>query len=51
MIYKPKEEPSCSREDCFANRGGYCIALRDTNFKRECPFYKRKEKLNEQDHF
>lgn len=31
------------RTDCKAYREGYCLALYDTKFKRECPFYKRKD--------
>lgn len=47
---------SQGRTDCFANRRdrviegetyypqekGFCIALRDTNFKCKCPFYKKE---------
>lgn len=30
----------CKKRDCFANRGGRCLALSDTKFKKECPFYR-----------
>jgi hypothetical protein len=33
-----------AHSDCFANKGGLCIALNDTNFEeRDCPFYKTEE--------
>lgn len=31
------------RTDCKANREVYCIALDNTKFKRDCPFYKRND--------
>lgn len=43
---KPKDnEVKCeqNRRDCISNKDGFCIALEDTKFKRQCPFYKRKE--------
>lgn len=48
MIYKQKENPPCSREDCFGNRDGCCMALRNTDFKKGvCPFYKSREEIYE----
>lgn len=39
-----KLKPCDAYTDCFANKGGRCIALNDTNFKeRDCPFYKTEE--------
>ena len=37
-----KPFPMCSqhRFDCFACERGRCIALGDTKFKGNCPFYK-----------
>ena len=37
----------CSQQkfDCFAyGRNGFCMALTDTNFEGECPFYKTSQK-------
>lgn len=36
------EMPKCRMHgDCFANRGGVCICLKDNDFGgRDCPFYK-----------
>lgn len=31
------------RTDCKANLEVYCIALYETKFKRDCPFYGRKD--------
>ncbi len=35
--------PTCKKKhrDCFANESGLCKCLGDTNFKEECPFYKK----------
>jgi len=36
---------SCNdmRKDCNnRTKSGYCIALADTKFKKQCPFYKSK---------
>ena len=36
---------TCKKENCFAYVKGVCSVLRNTNFgKRECPFFKLKEK-------
>jgi transcriptional regulator with XRE-family HTH domain len=37
--------PVCkqNRRNCCANKGGQCVALRDTTFNRPCPFYLSKE--------
>lgn len=36
------------RTDCFAYKGKKCLALNDTHFERQCPFYKVKRgKRNE----
>lgn len=36
-----KKRPECRAKDCFANSGGHCTVLKDTDFKgRPCPFYK-----------
>jgi hypothetical protein len=52
MNYKQKENPPCNREDCFGNRDGSCMALRNTDFKKGvCPFYKSREEMyGKQDH-
>jgi len=37
--------------DCKSNKGGFCIALNNTDFKRPCPFYEKKgAKQDEQNH-
>lgn len=38
---KPKDI-TCKKKDCFAYNRGVCCILRDTHFKKECPFYKKK---------
>lgn len=31
----------CTHADCFANKGGRCVSLKDNDFgDRDCPFYK-----------
>lgn len=44
-----REDVLCKQKlsDCCANKGGYCIALTDTEFNRPCPFYKKKGENNE----
>ena len=34
--------PECRKHgDCFANRGGRCVCLKNNDFNgRDCPFYK-----------
>ena len=32
-----------NRKDCFARKGKLCDCLQESNFKKECPFYKSKE--------
>lgn len=42
---KKIQKPKClqNRHDCFAcNSGGKCVLLTNTEFKRKCPFYKKK---------
>ena len=42
---KKMRNPKClqNRHDCFAcNSGGKCNILTNTEFKRKCPFYKKK---------
>ncbi len=35
--------PVCIKHmSCFANIDGHCNCLRDTKFKRDCPFFKDK---------
>jgi len=36
------EYPKCEQKDCFANHSGRCQCLQNTKFKRQCPFYKKK---------
>ena len=45
----PKKTPSAiknvcreAKSDCVSYRNGVCIALRDTDFKRPCPFFKSR---------
>lgn len=38
--------PKCNNSKCFAYDNGYCIALRDTDFEKECPFYKSKDEIS-----
>lgn len=38
--------PKCNRSDCFANDGGFCLALRDSTFNNGCPFYKGKDEIS-----
>lgn len=39
-------EPKCHYlSNCFANEGGRCRCLTNTDFKRGCPFYKTKKQL------
>jgi hypothetical protein len=46
MTYQ-KTEPACNREDCFACVDGKCVLLNNNDFgKRECPFYKTNDKIN-----
>ena len=37
--------PRCKdHKECFANKDGRCICLKDNNFgDKDCPFYKTKE--------
>jgi hypothetical protein len=44
MIMK-KDFPKCNiHSDCFANKAGYCLALKITEFPdKVCPFYRTKE--------
>lgn len=37
--------PICKQEknDCKANKDGCCLALLNTEFRRECPFYEKKK--------
>lgn len=36
--------------DCFANKGGKCVSLKDNDFgERDCPFYKSKKEANMDD--
>ena len=44
---KREDLPTCKQHhsDCFANILGKCSCLRDTNLKRDCPFYKTKEQF------
>lgn len=42
---KKTPKPKClqNRHDCFAcNSGNKCDILTNTEFKRKCPFYKKK---------
>lgn len=43
--YKCKQQDKCP--NCFANEGGYCKILNNTDFNRRCPFYKPKEEQKE----
>ena len=38
----------CSRHmDCFANKKGKCVCLKDNNFgDRDCPFYKSNTEIS-----
>ncbi len=40
--------PKCSKHtDCFANKDGRCICLKDTNFgKKDCAFYKNNKEVS-----
>lgn len=44
-----KDFPKCNTHiDCFANKDGYCIALKLENFSDvACPFYKTKQAAEE----
>lgn len=44
-------EPNCSqkREDCTSYRNGKCVILTDTEFKRDCPFYKERKRKDVKD--
>ena len=44
-----KVYPKCNTHiDCFANKDGYCIALKLENFSDvSCPFYKTKQEAEE----
>lgn len=52
-VIKDNECPKCSsmHKDCFANHGGHCVCLRNTEFRHrdgtayDCPFYKTKTRL------
>lgn len=48
MMYNTGE-PNCSqkREDCTSYRNGKCVILTDTEFKRDCPFYKERKRKDE----
>jgi hypothetical protein len=45
-LTKLTKDPVClqGKRDCNWNRDGFCVLLRDTEFKKPCPFYKSKEK-------
>lgn len=45
-----KAMPDCrAHRDCFANRGGACICLKDNNFGgNDCPFYKAADTAPEE---
>ena len=44
-----KDFPKCNTHiDCFANKEGYCIALKLENFSDvACPFYKTTQEVTE----
>ena len=44
-------EPNCSqkKEDCTSYRNGKCVILTDTEFKRDCPFYKERKRKDVED--
>lgn len=44
-----KKNRICSKKYCTANKNGFCVALTDTNFKRECPFFRDKRTMSEQE--
>ena len=44
-IRLPQVFPPCHRVECFANKGGRCVALKTAYERREkaCPFFKTQE--------
>ncbi len=43
--------PRCAKyKGCFANKDGYCMCLKETDFGgRKCPFYKSGKKVSMKD--
>ena len=42
-----KQNPICeqNKKDCALFVEGHCIGLKDTKFKRSCPFYKTPDQV------
>ncbi len=47
MSVKKHTNPVCEMHaDCFANKDGMCTCLNNTDFKKDCPFYKPKSEIS-----
>ena len=49
MMSTNKSFPKCANGECFACEGGRCVILKETNFRRPCPFFKTKAQLAEEE--
>lgn len=51
MKYEKKECPTCGRSECFGCEDGHCLVLTDNEFNKDCPFFKTREQVAEEQEY